>query len=165
MPGLTLGMPMTPAPRRPGATPTPAGGGAEGFGPVLPDPLFALVLNNIAYVNSLVKRNLPEALQMVTVAVQLQPTQPAYVDSLGWVEYQLGKYSDAAFHLEQAVRLYLPQESAEMYYHLGSAYARLGKKPDARWALHRALELDPSYLEAQDELRTLSQDLPRPSLT
>jgi predicted Zn-dependent protease len=131
---------------------------------LMPDPLFALILNNLAYVSCLGKRDLSEALKMVTVAVQLQPTQPAYVDSLGWVEYQLGHYSDAAFHLEQAVRLHMPDESAEMYYHLGAAYARVGKKADARWALHRSLELDPSYLEAVDELKILSQDLPIPSV-
>ena len=101
---------------------------------------------------------------MVSTAVQLQPRQPAYVDSLGWVEYQLGRHRDAAFHLEQAVRLHLPAESAEMYYHLGAAYARLGKKSDARWALQRSLELDPSFVEATNELRLLGQELPRPAL-
>lgn len=131
---------------------------------LMPDPLFALMLNNLAYVNCLGKLDLPEALKMVTGAVQLQPGQAAYVDSLGWVEYQLGRYRDAAFHVEQAVRLHLPAESAEMYYHLGAAYARLGKKADARWALNRSLELDPSFFEAADELKTLGQDLPRPAI-
>ncbi len=131
---------------------------------LMPDPLFALMLNNLAYVRCLGKLDLPEALKMVTVAVQLQPGQAAYVDSLGWVEYQLGNYSDAAFHLEQAVRLHMPEESAEMYYHLGSAYARLRKKADARWALQRALALDPSLFEAADELKVLGQDLPHPAL-
>lgn len=131
---------------------------------LMPDPLFALVLNNIAYVNALAERELPAALEMATLAVQLQPTQSAYLDTLGWVEFQLGDYRDAAFHLERAVRLHLPEESAEMYYHLGAAYARLARRDDARWNLARALELDPSYAEAADELRLLSQDLPQPSL-
>jgi len=131
---------------------------------LMPDPLFALMLNNLAYVNCLAKLDLSEALKMVTMAVQLQPGQAAYVDSLGWVEYQLGSYTEAAFHLEQAVRLHLPEESAEMYYHLGAAYARRGQKADARWALRRSLELDPSFVEAADALRTLGQELPRPAL-
>jgi Tfp pilus assembly protein PilF len=131
---------------------------------LMPDPLFALMLNNLAYVRCLGKLDLSEALKMVTAAVQLQPGQAAYLDSLGWVEYQLGNYPDAAFHVEQAVRLHLPAESAEMYYHLGAAYARRGQKADARWALKRSLELDPSFLEAADELKTLGQDLPRPAL-
>jgi predicted Zn-dependent protease len=130
----------------------------------LPDPVFALLLNNLAYVNGLAKTNLSDALQMATVAVQLQPTQSAFLDSLGWVEYQLGDYRNAAFHLEQSLRLMMPHESAEMYYHLGAAYARLGKKADARWALNRCLELDPSFYQAVDELRRLSQDLPLPAV-
>lgn len=131
---------------------------------LMPDPLFALVLNNIAYVNALGKRELPTALEMATLAVKLQPTQSAYLDTLGWVEFELGSYRNAAFHLERAVRLHLPEENAEMYYHLGAAYARLSRRDDARWNLARALELDPSYVEAADELRLLSQDLPQPSL-
>lgn len=130
----------------------------------VPDPLFALVLNNIAYVQAVAGRDLPQALQMATVAVQLEPAQPAYIDSLGWVKFQLGDYLDAAFDLERAVRLHLPAESAEMYYHLGTACARLGRRDEARWNLRRALELDPSYVEASDELRRLSQDLPRPNV-
>lgn len=136
-------------------------GGRRG---TLPQPLHALVLNNIAYVNALAQRNLPQALQMATQAVTIAPDQPAFIDSLGWVEYQLGRHLDAAFHLEQAVRLALPEESAEMYYHLGAAYARTGRREQARTALRRALELDPSYREASDELRLLSEDLPVPSM-
>jgi Tfp pilus assembly protein PilF len=130
----------------------------------LPDPVFALLLNNIAYVNTLAGRDLPESLQMATQAVTMEPTQAAFIDSLGWVEYRLGHYEDAAFHLERAVRLSLPEETAEMYYHLGAAYAHSGRREEARLALRRSLELDPSFTEAADELRQLSEDLPHPSV-
>jgi len=130
----------------------------------VPDGLFALMLNNLAYVEALGRVNLLDALKMATVAAQLEPTQAAYLDSLGWVEYQMGEHRKGAFHIEQAVRLHLPRESAEMYYHLGAAYARLGKKAEARWALNRSLELDPSFVEAADELKVLGQDLPRPAI-
>ncbi len=129
---------------------------------LFPDPLFALLLNNIAYVKALADMDLEEALQMAIEAVRLQPLQPAYIDSLGWIEYLLGDYQEAAFYLERAVRLALPTENAEMYYHLGVAYARLGKKAKARWALQRCLALDPSFEEAKEELRALGRELPLP---
>lgn len=132
------------------------------FRQLLPDPLYALLLNNVAYVKALAELDLEEALQMAQEAVRLQPLQPAYIDSLGWIEYLLGDYQEASFYLERAVRLALPEENAEMYYHLGTTYARLGAKAKARWALQRCLALDPSFEEAQEELRALGRELPLP---
>ncbi|MEN6303030.1 MAG: tetratricopeptide repeat protein [Armatimonadia bacterium] len=130
----------------------------------MPSQLYALMLNNIGYVRAVADLDVPQGRSLVDAAVNMEPQQAAYVDSMGWVEYKLGNFSAAAFYLERAVRLHLPAESAEMYYHLGAAYARLGRKPTARLVLGRALALDPSYEEARDELKLLSQDLPQPAL-
>ncbi|MHB8997294.1 MAG: tetratricopeptide repeat protein [Armatimonadota bacterium] len=130
----------------------------------MPPQLYALLLNNVGYVRVLAGLRLPESTRLIAAAVEIQPQQPAYIDSFGWAQYQLGNYLDAAFYLERAVRLYLPGESAEMYYHLGAAYARLGRKQAARVALQKALALDPTLEEATRELKNLSQDLPYPAL-
>lgn len=130
----------------------------------LPSRLYALMLNNIGYVSAVADLNVPMGRSLIEAAVNMEPQQAAYVDSMGWAEYQLGNFLPAAFYLERAVRLHLPEESAEMYYHLGAAYARLGRKPTAKLALTRALELDPSYDEAARELKLLSQDLPQPTI-
>jgi tetratricopeptide (TPR) repeat protein len=130
----------------------------------MPAQLYALLLNNVGYVHVLAGVRVADSARLITAAVQLQPQQPAYIDSLGWAQYRLGNYLDAAFYLERAVRLYLPGESAEMYYHLGAAYARLGRKQAARAALQKALALDPTINEARKELENLSQDLPYPAL-
>lgn len=130
----------------------------------MPDSLYALLLNNIGYVHALAGRDLPQSRDLVQMAVRLRPTEPAFIDSLGWAEYRLGNYSEAAFYLERAVRLYLPQESAEMYYHLGAAYARLNRKHQARKCLERCLALDPSFEEAAQELQQLGQELPQPAV-
>jgi len=130
----------------------------------MPPQLYALMLNNIGYVRAVADLDVPQGRSLVDAAVNMEPQQAAYVDSMGWVEYKLGNFTDAAFYLERAVRLHLPAESAEMYYHLGAVYARLGRKPAARLVLSRALELDPRYEEARDELKLLSQDLPQPAL-
>ena len=127
-------------------------------------PLYALLMNNVGYTHVLAGVELGEARGLIEEALKLTPRQPAYIDSLGWAEFRLGDFRNAAFHLERAVRLYLPQESAEIYYHLGAAYARLGRKPEARLALERSLQLDRSLDEAARELDQLSQELPHPAL-
>ena len=130
----------------------------------MPATLYALLLNDIGYVNTLAGFDLSGSRNLVQLAVTLQPQQPAFIDSLGWAEYRLGDYADAAFYLERAIRLYLPEESAEMYYHLGAAYARLGRTREAKAALQRCLDLDRSMTEARHELEQLFQELPAPAL-
>ena len=95
-------------------------------------------------------------------AVELAPLQPAYIDSLGWVYYRMGEHRKAAFYLERAIRHGGARNSAENYYHLGAAYARLGKLRLAARALLMALQYDPQYDQAITELRKLRYVLPRP---
>jgi tetratricopeptide (TPR) repeat protein len=126
--------------------------------------VYALVLNNVGYVYALAGENLTEGRSLLAAALSLEPLQPAFMDSLGWLEYRLGNYAEAAFQLERAVRLALPEGSAEMYYHLGSAQARLGRRMEARRSLQRCLDLDPSWQEARHELDDLHQVLPPPAV-
>lgn len=128
------------------------------------DRVYALLLNNIGYVHALAGVRLEQAQKLLQMAVALAPRESAFVDSLGWAHYRSGDYLEATFDLERSVRLYMPRESAEMYYHLGAAYARLGHQEAARATLRRSLALDPSYTEAAEELRMLSNVLPAPTL-
>ncbi|MEI6502753.1 MAG: tetratricopeptide repeat protein, partial [Armatimonadota bacterium] len=130
----------------------------------MPPQLFALILNNVGYIHVVAGTDLVESQQLIAAAVAVMPHEPAFIDSLGWAEYRLGDYLNAAFHLEQAVRLHLPNESAEVYYHLGAAYARLGRNREARQALERCLDLDRTFTEAARELDGLRQELPSPAV-
>jgi predicted Zn-dependent protease len=130
----------------------------------LSGPVYALVLNNAGYALALAGRDLPGAQQCVARALASSPLQPAFIDSMGWVEYRLGHFQDAAFYLERGVRLELPREDAEMHYHLGMAYVKLGKLRAAHRALTRCLQLDPSWSEARRELHGLQQVLPLPAI-
>lgn len=130
----------------------------------LPEAVYALALNNAGYALLSGREHLREARVLIARALTVSPLQPAYIDSMGWAEYQLGRYQDAAFYLERAVRLHWPQEDAEMQYHLGMTYARLGRVHGARRALERCLELDPDWTEARRQLDSLEQVLPPPNL-
>lgn len=130
----------------------------------LPDQVFALMANNVAYAYAVADRRLDRAETLARAALQVEPLQSAYIDSLGWVLYRLGRFEEAAFYLEQAARQRQPAQDAEIYYHLGACYARMGRVQAARTALYQCLELDPSWQEARQVLERLQQVLPPPLL-
>jgi tetratricopeptide (TPR) repeat protein len=85
-------------------------------------------LNYLGYM--LADRNvrLEEAFQMVKKALDLKPDSGAYLDSLGWVYYRQGKYSDAEGLLVRALQ---KQPDPTVHDHLGDVYAKLGKTKEA----------------------------------
>ncbi|MEO1368758.1 MAG: tetratricopeptide repeat protein, partial [Acidobacteriota bacterium] len=83
--------------------------------------------------------NLDEALGLIQRAVAADPDNGAYVDSLGWVYYQLGRFHEARPHLEWAARL--EPDDATVHEHLGDLYAALGERELSRAAYRRALEI------------------------
>lgn len=124
---------------------------------------FALLMNAAGYILADANAELAPAQAAIKEAVKLRPLEPAFVDSMGWVRFRQGHIRDAAFYLERAVRL-CPREHPEILYHLGVAYARLGRIGDAERALRRAQWLDPDYDEVKAELRRLGRELPQPQL-
>jgi tetratricopeptide (TPR) repeat protein len=96
------------------------------------------VLNYLGY--SLADRNerLGEALELILKAVELDPWNGAFLDSLGWVYYRLGRYAEAREPLERAARE-LPRDPTVLE-HLGDLYHRLGDGARAADLWKRALE-------------------------
>jgi len=82
---------------------------------------------------------------MIERAVEQRSDDGYIVDSMGWVLYNLGDYSDAVQHLERAVRL-RPLDST-ISDHLGDAYWRVGRKHEAHFQWRRALSLQPKKSE------------------
>ena len=68
---------------------------------------------------------LDEAQQMITKAVDREPNNGAYLDSLGWVYYRQGKYSEAETHLQRA--LDKTARDPTVHDHLGDVYSKQGK--------------------------------------
>jgi tetratricopeptide (TPR) repeat protein len=103
------------------------------------DPENATALNNLGYF--LVERNerLQEALQMIQRAVKAEPTNPSFLDSLGWAYFKLGQLAEAERNLAEAARR--NNGSATIQEHLGDVYQRLGKPKEARAAWEKALKL------------------------
>jgi len=85
--------------------------------------------------------NLDRALELVTRAVALEPSSSAYLDSLGWVYFRLGKLDEAERHLLLAKRLSPDDPTIED--HLGDLAEKQGDLQKARERWTRALALEP----------------------
>ena len=73
-------------------------------------------LNGLGYILADSGRDLTRALFLCKKAVDLSPEYPPYLDSLGWVYYRLGLYSEAEGFLKHALKFY--PESADIKEHL-----------------------------------------------
>jgi tetratricopeptide (TPR) repeat protein len=121
---------------------------------------FAMQLNNVGYVLADAGVDLREARAMLETAATILPLDSNVIDSLGWVHYRLGNYHEAIFYLERAMRQHTGMGRAEVYYHLGAAYARTGRMARANRFLRSALRLDPGHPEARAEMERLRWLLP-----
>lgn len=102
-------------------------------------PDFHLALNYLGYMWAERGQNLDEAQSLVERALELDPGNGAYVDSLGWIFYQKGEYEKALSQLRRAADL-LPRDGT-VQEHLGDVLLALGNASEARAAYLRALEL------------------------
>jgi len=94
--------------------------------------------NDLGYMWADRGMNLQRAEAMIRKAVEADPENSAYLDSLGWVLYKQDQLEEAVPYLEQAVEI---RPSATNLDHLGDVYYRLGQADKARRAWERALEL------------------------
>ena len=85
-------------------------------------------------------------------AIELQPRAGHVIDSLGWVRYQEGKYSEAVELLERAARLSAPDPI--IHNHLGDAYQQAGEVDKAIEHWQSSIELDsPRKKQLQRKIR------------
>ena len=98
-----------------------------------------IALNNLGYFLTERNENLDEALDLIQRAVNIEPSNPSYLDSLGWTYFKLGKLDEAEKHLKNALRF--DASSATIQEHLGDVYQKQGKSELANTAWLRAANL------------------------
>ncbi|HTO94493.1 MAG TPA: tetratricopeptide repeat protein [Bacteroidota bacterium] len=104
------------------------------------NPNFALVLNNYAYSLSERGIQLERALKMARRALDAAPDNASYLDTMGWIYYQLGKYRDAETYVKKAIAK--GEVSAVVHEHMGDIYFRLNDTERALEHWNEALKLD-----------------------
>jgi len=119
---------------------------------------FAPALNYLGYMWAEKGEKLDRALELVEQAVELEPDNGAYLDSLGWTHFQLGNFDRAQSFLERAASLV--GDDPIVFEHLGDLYMALGEFEAAREVYQRALELGPEEAPTiEQKLRDLQDDI------
>lgn len=124
------------------------------------NPENANALNFIGY--TLADRGLDnhEAERLITRALELRPDQGAFLDSLGWVYFRRGDYRRAVEWLERASAASPGEPTIDE--HLGDAYARLARQPEAVEAYRRALDAlreNPELADTRAQRQALERKL------
>ena len=95
---------------------------------------------------------LDEAKALIQKALELAPNDPFILDSLGWVEFQQGRKTEALAILEKAYGL---RNDVDIAAHLGEVLWQLGEKTRARAIWQQALLRDPQNDTLQATLKRL----------
>jgi tetratricopeptide (TPR) repeat protein len=102
------------------------------------NPQNAATLNYLGYMNAERDVRLEESLNYIKQAVSSEPTNGAYLDSLGWAYFKLGKYDLAEENLSKAsVRM---GSDPTVQDHLGDLYQKTGRLKLAAAHWERAVQ-------------------------
>ena len=101
------------------------------------DPEHASALNYLGYMLADQNLKLDEALGYIKRAVDLDPTNGAYLDSLGWAYFRLGKFELAEENLLKASQKI--NTDPTVHDHLGDLYQKTGRLKLAATNWERAL--------------------------
>ena len=123
------------------------------------DPRNAMALNYLGYMLADRGVRLEEALSLIKKAVQEEPQNGAYLDSLGWAYYKIGNYEMAEENLRRAMEHI--SKDPTVHDHMGEVYAKTGRLKLAAAQWERALEewnrSLPADVESNDVARVQEQ--------
>ena len=113
-----------------------------------------LALNNLAYMYLENTNRISKAIDMVTKALDAEPDNGAYLDTLGWAYYLDGDYKQALKTIEKALKVADAEDKGIIYEHYGDVLMKLGKNKEAVDAYNNAIE----YGEDEEGLRSKIQN-------
>jgi len=126
------------------------------------DPENAAALNYIGYMLAERGERLDESVNFLKKALQIEPDNGSYLDSLGWAYFKSDKLDLAAENLKRAADQ-LPANSV-IQDHYGDVLTRLGRIDEAIAAYTRALNGDGDSIDKSEidkKIRTAKQKLPK----
>ena len=115
------------------------------------DPNDPDVLNFLGYFLADRDEKLNEAEKLIDRALQMDPENGFYLDSLGWIYYRQGKGELAVEYIRRAIRA-MTTDDAILRDHLGDAYLLKREIANAVAEWRRALLLDPEIEGVQDKI-------------
>jgi tetratricopeptide (TPR) repeat protein len=104
------------------------------------EPNNAIALNSLGYMLTDDSQRYREAEELLTKAHKLKPDDPVIIDSLGWLHYRQGKYTEAIRKLRQAYSSYQEPTVAA---HLGEVLWVTGAQEEARQIWQQGIKQAP----------------------
>ena len=121
------------------------------------DPDHAATLNALGYTLTNHTQRYEEAADLIERALALSPGDPAILDSLGWVYFKLGQYSESEALLREAHNAFPDPEVAA---HLGEVLWVQGRQFEARDVWRDGLNRVPDHPIILETLKRLGAELP-----
>ncbi|OZG70678.1 hypothetical protein BTA51_25275 [Hahella sp. CCB-MM4] len=106
------------------------------------DPENSVALNALGYTLADKTDRHLEAFELISKALQLDPENPAILDSMGWVQFRLGNPEEALDYLQKAYSRFPDPEVAA---HLGEVLWTLDRHEDAKLIWREAKEAQPDH--------------------
>ena len=116
------------------------------------EPESASTLNALGYFLTSRTSRHQEAYALINKAITLKPNDPAILDSMGWVLFNLGRNEEAIDYLRKAFELFPDPEVAA---HLGEALWVNGKKQEAQNIWNNNLRDNPNDSRIIDTMKRL----------
>jgi len=118
------------------------------------DTINAEALNYVGYTFAERNDSLEYALELINRALTLEEDNGYYIDSRGWVFYQMKQYEKALEDLKRAATII---EDAVILEHLGDVYMKLDDVKRAKDAYIKALEHDPKNKILKKKIQELGK--------
>ena len=102
---------------------------------------------------------LAQAYEYIKRAVELEPDNGAYQDSLGWVLFKMEKLKESLHHLNLAVQIMLDKKEDDpvVYDHLGDVFLRLNDLENANENWKKSVEIQNNKLEKEKILQKIKK--------
>ena len=98
--------------------------------------------NYLGYMWAEHNMHLEEAEQMIKRALEIDPNNGAYLDSMGWLYFREAKYNDALDYLLRATKN-ISKPDATVFIHIGDTYSKLNRVAQALEYWQKAILLEP----------------------
>jgi len=111
--------------------------------------------NNYAYSLAERHKDLERAFTMSKRALEAVPDNSAYLDTYGWLLFQIGKYDEALEYIRRSIKV--GGAGADVYLHLGIILLKKGNKTKAIDAWRSGLEIEPDNKDLLDKIHDIKK--------
>jgi len=120
------------------------------------DSTDATIFNNWGYLLVDTNRDLKKAKELLDRALSLDPENPIYLDSMGWLYFKLGDYEKAYEYINKAISMGI--DDPEVLEHMGDVMEKLGNREQAYSFWKRALSKDPENRNLRKKVKKFEEE-------